>query len=152
MENDIHVQIPQLVWTTFFELQSLQITRPKLFLIETVVRFLIGFLKSLRLITKALYILVSKIVSYIKSVYTCKNMKCRQNILWYQWGITAIAFKHMVSLNIYLYIEHRMSPINFLYRVLKPSKSGVKLTPGGRLNKKDSLTRYGDSHVKDKTS
>ena len=24
--------------------------------------------------------------------------------------------------------------------------------PGGRLNKKDSLTRYGDSHVKDKTS
>ena len=24
--------------------------------------------------------------------------------------------------------------------------------PGGRLNKKDSLTMYGDSHVKDKTS
>ena len=24
--------------------------------------------------------------------------------------------------------------------------------PGGRLNKKDGLTRYGDSHVKDKTS
>ena len=23
---------------------------------------------------------------------------------------------------------------------------------GGRLNKKDGLTRYGDSHVKDKTS
>ena len=23
--------------------------------------------------------------------------------------------------------------------------------PGGRLNKKDGLTRYGDSHVKDKT-
>ena len=23
---------------------------------------------------------------------------------------------------------------------------------GGRLNKKDDLTRYGDSHVKDKTS
>ena len=28
---------------------------------------------------------------------------------------------------------------------------GDKLT-GGRLNKKDGLTRYGDSHVKDKTS
>ena len=27
-----------------------------------------------------------------------------------------------------------------------------QLTPGGRLNKKDGLTRYGDSHVKDKTS
>ena len=24
--------------------------------------------------------------------------------------------------------------------------------PGGRLNKKDRFTRYGDSHVKDKTS
>ena len=27
-----------------------------------------------------------------------------------------------------------------------------KRGPGGRLNKKDGLTRYGDSHVKDKTS
>ena len=27
-----------------------------------------------------------------------------------------------------------------------------RLAPGGRLNKKDGLTRYGDSHVKDKTS
>ena len=26
------------------------------------------------------------------------------------------------------------------------------LHAGGRLNKKDGLTRYGDSHVKDKTS
>ena len=26
------------------------------------------------------------------------------------------------------------------------------LHPGDRLNKKDGLTRYGDSHVKDKTS
>ena len=26
------------------------------------------------------------------------------------------------------------------------------LLPGGRLNKKDGLTRYGDSHVKYKTS
>ena len=26
------------------------------------------------------------------------------------------------------------------------------MDPGGRLNKKDGLTRYGDSHVKDKTS
>ena len=25
-------------------------------------------------------------------------------------------------------------------------------SPGGRLNKKDGLARYGDSHVKDKTS
>ena len=29
---------------------------------------------------------------------------------------------------------------------------GNKQEPGGRLNKKDGLTSYGDSHVKDKTS
>ena len=28
----------------------------------------------------------------------------------------------------------------------------ISSSPGGRLNKKDGLTRYGDSHVKDKTS
>ena len=27
-----------------------------------------------------------------------------------------------------------------------------EIPPGGRLNKKDGLTRYGDFHVKDKTS
>ena len=30
--------------------------------------------------------------------------------------------------------------------------SSPSMEPGGRLNKKDGLTRYGDSHVKDKTS
>ena len=29
---------------------------------------------------------------------------------------------------------------------------GNSLVPGGRLDKKDGLSRYGDSHVKDKTS
>ena len=28
----------------------------------------------------------------------------------------------------------------------------LMISSGGRLNKKDGLTRYGDSHVKDKTS
>ena len=32
-----------------------------------------------------------------------------------------------------------------------PYKSWIQRT-GGRLNKKDGLTRYGNSHVKDKTS
>ena len=32
------------------------------------------------------------------------------------------------------------------------ANSFVDKPPGGRLNKKDGLTRYGDSHVKDKTS
>ena len=30
--------------------------------------------------------------------------------------------------------------------------TGYERRPGGRLNKKDGLTKYGDSHVKDKTS
>ena len=37
--------------------------------------------------------------------------------------------------------------------MLKKEYAGYTVpTPGGRLNKKDGLTRYGDSHVKDKTS
>ena len=35
---------------------------------------------------------------------------------------------------------------------IKVSRSSTTREPGGRLNKKDGLTRYGDSHVKDKTS
>ena len=33
-----------------------------------------------------------------------------------------------------------------------PNATTVRYKPGGRLNKKDGLTRYGDFHVKDKTS
>ena len=33
-----------------------------------------------------------------------------------------------------------------------PGKTFIVEGPGGRLNKKDGLTRYGNSHVKDKTS
>ena len=35
---------------------------------------------------------------------------------------------------------------------MRPHLDNFSLEPGGRLNKKDGLTRYGDSHVKDKTS
>ena len=34
----------------------------------------------------------------------------------------------------------------------KPLHEIAPLKAGGRLNKKDGLTRYGNSHVKDKTS
>ena len=37
--------------------------------------------------------------------------------------------------------------IRWKFQFIAPRKP-----PGGRLNKKDGLTRYGDSHVKDKTS
>ena len=35
---------------------------------------------------------------------------------------------------------------------IRQRSSLPSVTPGPRLNKKDGLTRYGDSHVKDKTS
>ena len=35
---------------------------------------------------------------------------------------------------------------------MKGGEFWEQLSPGGRLNKKDGLTRYGNSHVKDKTS
>ena len=37
-------------------------------------------------------------------------------------------------------------------KYLQYSPETVHQISGGRLNKKDGLTRYGDSHVKDKTS
>ena len=40
--------------------------------------------------------------------------------------------------------------MNYKYPVQTCQVSWKK--SGGRLNKKDGLTRYGDSHVKDKTS
>ena len=39
--------------------------------------------------------------------------------------------------------------VNHAYRI---KRCYVHERSGGRLNKKDGLTRYGDSHVKDKTS
>ena len=35
---------------------------------------------------------------------------------------------------------------------LVPGGTKPSERPGGRLNKKDGLTRYGNSHIKDKTS
>ena len=39
-----------------------------------------------------------------------------------------------------------------LSRYIHALTQNSSMPPGGRLNKKDGLTRYGDSHVKDKTS
>ena len=39
-----------------------------------------------------------------------------------------------------------------MYIIELSSVSVFEKATGGRLNKKDGLTRYGDSHVKDKTS
>ena len=48
----------------------------------------------------------------------------------------------------------KMELENALYKVLYTivAEIVIQVKAGGRLNKKDGLTRYGDSHVKDKTS
>ena len=40
----------------------------------------------------------------------------------------------------------------FIWKLCCHWLKGLHMAPGGRLNKKNGLTRYGDSHVKDKTS
>ena len=54
-------------------------------------------------------------------------------------GIVAI---RVLESEVAVYITHLWCPMH----------NNTPLYSGGRLNKKDGLTRYGDSHVKDKTS
>ena len=58
-------------------------------------------------------------------------------------------------------VEHGMDPVRLKDPCLPWEMISTRCTnsvlnsdkdSGGRLNKKDRLTRYGDSHVKDKTS
>ena len=48
---------------------------------------------------------------------------------------------------LYSCLPYGLIPINIQHDMANDMKRS-----GGRLNKKDGLTRYGDSHVKDKTS
>ena len=48
------------------------------------------------------------------------------------------------------YLNYSEDDFHLIPNSIKLSLVGQ--VPGGRLNKKDGLTRYGDSHVKDKTS
>ena len=52
-----------------------------------------------------------------------------------------------------MYSQHSKNSIKVSVSIhCKISCNEFLQNPGGRLNKKDGLTRYGDSHVKDKTS
>ena len=62
------------------------------------------------------------------------------------WGVFQLLMK-MGVIDLDLQGHFAISPQNS-----KTSHSTSPLYTGGRLNKKDGLTRYGDSHVKDKTS
>ena len=62
----------------------------------------------------------------------------------------------LVSIYSHIFIEiMKAQPISVVsvYLIIQMAKLWLpKMIAGGRLNKKDGLTRYGDSHVKDKTS
>ena len=51
-----------------------------------------------------------------------------------------------------IFFQTPISNIEICFNNIFLKEHSVSLWPGGRLNKKDGLTRYGDSHVKDKTS
>ena len=49
-------------------------------------------------------------------------------------------------------IEPRSEAVDRYWLIPGAMVLEIFVQPGGRLNKKDGLTRYGNSHVKDKTS
>ena len=68
-------------------------------------------------------------------------------MLFWVTKITYIQYQFFVGANALWCITFKLT---FLY--MEKTVFILKQSPGGRLNKKDGLTRYGDSHVKDKTS
>ena len=67
-------------------------------------------------------------------------------VLWLKfWNGKVLSYKAYLA---YDYLS--LKGLKLIY--FDKSDPRKKMEPGGRLNKKDGLTRYGDSHVKDKTS
>ena len=62
-----------------------------------------------------------------------------------QWSYIFLALSHR-------YLQTNISKLFYMEKCYMKSKRDDITHPGGRLNKKDGLTRYGDSHVKDMTS
>ena len=79
--------------------------------------------------------------------FPSQSVRCAERV--------SIACRRVFGMVIWLLLFIRVTGSSIFYRV---TRWGVclcvwcKIVPGGRLNKKDGLTRYGDSHVKDKTS
>ena len=66
--------------------------------------------------------------------------------------IYQIAWLHDTMILTYLCRNSITNSWWFFFKVLTMNLPYLNHEPGGRLNKKDGLTRYGNSHVKDKTS
>ena len=68
--------------------------------------------------------------------------------------VLSLWWEYLYCVGIPIIIRQSHDRILFIVGIPIPVKMVfiLKLAPGGRLNKKDGLTRYGDFHVKDKTS
>ena len=62
------------------------------------------------------------------------------------------AFSLMIFIGIQIKISLKFVPKGPINNIPALVQIMAWCRPGGRLNKKDGLTRYGNSHVKDKTS
>ena len=63
-----------------------------------------------------------------------------------------MSFYILIDITILLLVLKAASEEHSVIKMLYGDIDFCLPTPGGRLNKKDGLTRYGNSHVKDKTS
>ena len=71
---------------------------------------------------------------------------------WYLYPLVIEYFGVKLWYFAFIYMRSKIKHPTKSLDVSLWGKKPTKKTTGGRLNKKDGLTRYGDSHVKDKTS
>ena len=102
-------------------------------------------------------ILISDKTSYCKTSQSLEGAWFVFRIVRSLWNLTCTSSAPLLLVCLSNFIAMRwLKPLSQLrgfarshdktsYRILKQG-------PGGHLNKKDGLTRYGDSHIKDKTS
>ena len=74
-------------------------------------------------------------------------MQCIVDVAYVTLGVW-IPLKYEISYSPHVYVDFPDSKVHGA----NMGPIWGRQDPGGRLNKKDGLTRYGDSHVKDKTS
>ena len=95
------------------------------------------------IICKLLHMLLNELASYFTliNVTRLKKLTSPQITVLCEFGM-----------DVGICTKSKITKQHVLIKILTKI-SQVKFTePGGRLNKKDGLTRYGNSHVKDKTS
>ena len=68
-------------------------------------------------------------------------------------NLNILSYSNELNTRIVARVGDNLNPQNTMQNVILHNILHSRAwQPGGRLNKKDGLTRYGDSHVKDKTS